>query len=197
VNRTTPPPSRPREAAAVILVREARPFEILMVRRVDGSAAGGYWVFPGGRVEPADGRGEDRLTTAALRELAEETGIHRLSAEQLIGVARWITPESLHVRFDTHFFLARAPIGEIPVADGVECVEERWVAPADALRGSMPLLFPTRKQLERMCAFATIDELLEDAARGAVQTVRPRLRSPGDRGEPLLWGDPGYETATG
>jgi 8-oxo-dGTP pyrophosphatase MutT (NUDIX family) len=187
-----------REAATVLLVRDGSPFEVLMIaRNPAGRVMGGVWAFPGGAVEPVDGSGEERFRLAALRELAEETAIGGVAPGELVPFSRWIAPVSLPVRFDTHFFLARAPIGAEAAVDGVECVDARWLPPADALSGELPLLLPTRRQLERLATQPTLDTLFDDAARGTVEPVQPRLVRPGDPREVVLPGDPGYETATG
>ena len=48
--------SEPVHAATVILLRDTgRGPETLMLRRNSKIAFGGMWVFPGGRVDPADG----------------------------------------------------------------------------------------------------------------------------------------------
>jgi hypothetical protein len=104
----------------------------------------------------------------------------------------------LAIRYDAHFFIARAPAGQEPVADGVECVDAGWFTAAGALEdGGLSLLFPTRKQLERLRAYAAVAELLSAAGAAPVETVRPRLRFAGDQADPLLPGDSGYETASG
>jgi 8-oxo-dGTP pyrophosphatase MutT (NUDIX family) len=192
----------PREAASVILLREGSPFEILMVaRNPTGRVMAGVWVFPGGGVEAHDGGGVERLRRAAIRELAEETAITGLDASDLVPFSRWIAPISLPVRFDTHFFLARAPAGAEPAVDSVECVDAGWFTAAQALAaersGGFPLMFPTRKHLERLHAFTSIEGLLADAAARSIEPIRPRMPTPGHPGDPLLRGDPGYETATG
>src|SRR5215213_9810576 len=84
-------PARP--AATVIVLREADPFEILMVRRNDKVAfMAGSFVFPGGRVDEADQPAagtsikaavfsdltdveEAAYRTAAVRELQEEANV--------------------------------------------------------------------------------------------------------------------------
>ena len=192
----------PREAATVILLRGGSPFQILMVARNPATrVAGGAWVFPGGGVEHDDGSGEERLRVAAVRELAEEAAITGVDPDDLVHFSRWIAPASLPIRFDTHFFLARAPDGQEPEVDGVECVDAGWFTVSQMLSaeraGAFPLLFPTRKHLERLRDFDSIEELLEAAGSAEVEPVRPRLRRPGDPGVALLPGDPGYETATG
>ena len=181
----------------MILLRDGAPFELLMIERNPaGPVMGGVWAFPGGAVEGVDGDGERRLRLAAVRELAEETAITGVDPDELIRFGHWIAPVSLAVRYEAHFFLARAPDGQEPVVDGVECVDAGWFAPSGALE-RLALLFPTRKQLERIRAFETVEELLSAAADAPVATVRPRLRYAGDQADPLLPGDPGYETASG
>lgn len=89
------PPSRParaRPAATVVLMREGadRPEVLLMRRHRSSRFVPGAWVFPGGRVDPADSgpplyervHGLDARSeppapfwVAALRELFEETGV--------------------------------------------------------------------------------------------------------------------------
>jgi 8-oxo-dGTP pyrophosphatase MutT (NUDIX family) len=196
------PTVKPREAATVILLREGSPFEILMVaRNPSGRVMSGVWVFPGGGVERQDGHGDQRLRAAAVRELAEETAIVGVDPGDLVAFSRWIAPISLPVRFDTHFFLARAPARQEPAVDGVEIVDAGWFTPAGALaleqEGRLPMLFPTRKHVERLADQESIDTLLAAAAQAPVTLVRPRLRVPGDRGAVLLPGDDGYDTATG
>jgi len=186
----------------VILLRGGSPFQILMVARNPATrVAGGVWVFPGGGVEHGDGRGDERLRAAAVRELWEEAGIAGVEPSTLVAFSRWIAPVSLPARHDTHFFLARAPDGSEPEVDGVECIDAGWFTPAQMLdaerEGGFPLLFPTRKHLERLLGYESIEELLEDAGASVVEPIRPRLRWPGDPGNALLPGEPGYDTATG
>ncbi|HEX4109407.1 MAG TPA: NUDIX hydrolase [Solirubrobacteraceae bacterium] len=196
--------AEPREAATVILLRGERPFQVLMVERNPATrAAGAVWVFPGGGVEDADGSGEGRLQAAAVRELAEEASITGVAPETLIPFGRWIAPVSLPVRFDTHFFLARAPEGQEPHPDGVECIDAGWFTIeqmlSDERAGRFPLLAPTRRNLECLqeLEYDSIEPLLEAAGAATVEAVRPRLRHPGDPGLALCPGEPGYDTATG
>ena len=186
----------------MILLRGEDPFEILMVERNPATrVAGGVWVFPGGGVERDDGSGEERLRAAAVRELEEEIAITGVAPEELVAFSRWIAPVSMPVRFDTHFFLARAPEGQEPIVDGVECIDAGWFTAEEMLaserEGTFPLLFPTRKHLELLREFDSIEEVLQSAGGSALEPVLPRLRHPGDTGVPLLPGDPGYETASG
>jgi 8-oxo-dGTP pyrophosphatase MutT (NUDIX family) len=188
------PPAPPRQAASVILVRDrADALELLLVRRNPQQRfMGGFWVFPGGAVD----RGESHRATA-VRELAEEAAVAELDPAALVPYSRWITPEAIQTRFDTHFFVAHAPPGAQPRVDGQECVDLRWTTPAAAVAayaaGELALVFPTLKLLEGLRPFATVAELLERAARLEVQPILPRVVQGGGQPHILLPGEPGYE----
>src|SRR5215207_7589585 len=132
------PPTTPRPSAAVILLRDGRaPFELLLVQRNPAQRfMGGYWVFPGGAVDAHEGDGDAAHRAAAVRELQEEAGIDGVTPDELVKYSRWITPELLKIRFDTHFFLALAPAGTRARCDGRECVALDWSTPHDALNHS-------------------------------------------------------------
>jgi 8-oxo-dGTP pyrophosphatase MutT (NUDIX family) len=50
--------------------------EVFMLRRTNAAVfAGGMYVFPGGRVDPADGEGDEAFLVAAIRECYEECGV--------------------------------------------------------------------------------------------------------------------------
>jgi 8-oxo-dGTP pyrophosphatase MutT (NUDIX family) len=159
-----------------MLVRDKRALggiEVFMVRRSARSPfAPDAVVFPGGALDPAD----DGLAAAAVRELEEEAGV-RLVPEALIRFSHWITPPNEARRYDTHFYLAAAPDDQDAVADEHETHEGRWLDPGEALRhyreGSLRLVYPTVKHLERLTAFASVDALLAFARTKPVITVAP------------------------
>ncbi len=71
-------PAKP--AATVMLLRNAdagsERIEVFMLRRTKAAAfAGGMYVFPGGKVEEADGDDDDGYAIAAIRECYEEAGV--------------------------------------------------------------------------------------------------------------------------
>jgi len=193
-------PATPRQSASLILLRDADrgDVELLLVRRNPAARfMGGFWVFPGGAVDP----GEDHRT-AAVRELAEEAGVTNVEPEALVEYSRWITPERIAIRFDTRFFLARAPAGARPRVDGEECVDVRWTSPRAALdayaRGELALVFPTLRHLEELSAFKTVDAVLEHARGREIVAVLPRVLAAANAGEEprvVLPGEPGYDDA--
>ena len=192
------PPVTPRPAATVILLRgAAERLEILLVKRNPRARfMGGAWVFPGGAVDPHEGRGERALRAAALRELREEAGIQLSDPHTLIGFSRWITPEEITTRFDTWFYLAAAPPGVEAHVDGHEVVEARWYEPANALKaahaGEIELVFPTIKHLEQLAKFRSATELVEYSRRRKIEPVMPRVLVSGEMARIVLPDEPGY-----
>jgi 8-oxo-dGTP pyrophosphatase MutT (NUDIX family) len=191
------PPVEPRQAASVIVLRDsAEGPEVLLVRRNPSSRfMGGVWVFPGGAVDDGE-QGADAHRIAALRELQEEASLIVDGPERLVGFSRWITPAQVSIRFDTHFFLARAPAGQEASIDGSECVDVGWFRPADALEahrdGRLALVFPTIKHLEQVHDFASVEELLDYAGAREVVPVEPRVVLEGEVARIVLPGEPGY-----
>jgi 8-oxo-dGTP pyrophosphatase MutT (NUDIX family) len=107
-------------------------------------------------------RGERRLI-----EVCADEELH-LDVGNIEYVSHWITPEGEPRRFDTRFFVARAPATQEPLHDDHETIASLWVRPADALdrqrQGELPMITPTLANLEYLTPFATADEALADAS---------------------------------
>lgn len=197
------PPSTPRPAASVVLLRRGgkhsqRALEVLMLRRSEEARfMPGVWVFPGGSLDEADGAEEAGLRACALRELAEEAGIELDAGEELVPFTRWITPEVIATRFDAWFFLALAPAHMPPRPDGVETTEARWFQPNAALEakeaGELVLSFPTQTQLRWLAEFRTSDEAIAAYRERTLEPILPVVIAE-DGAEPrvVLPGDPDY-----
>ncbi len=198
------PPTQPRQAATVILLRDGAPvegateqLEVLLVRRTPKARfMGGVWVFPGGAVDAREGEGDGAHRVAAIRELREEAGITLDDPDALVKFSRWITPAEVQIRFDTHFFLALLPAGQEPHVDGEECVDLGWYTPQAALEahraGEIALVFPTIKHLEQLGAFPSVNALITYARGREVQPVQPRVVLEGEVARIVLPGEPGY-----
>jgi 8-oxo-dGTP pyrophosphatase MutT (NUDIX family) len=186
-----------RQAASLILLRDSDdgPEVLLVERNPEQRFMGGAWVFPGGALQAEDAS----HAGAAVRELAEEAGIALTADAEIVPFSRWITPAEVKVRFDTWFFVARSPAGARAIPDGAECVNARWIRPADALaahgREELLLVFPTIKHLEQLCEFETVAAALADARSRTVEPVQPRVVVRGGAAEVLLPGEPGYDDA--
>lgn len=102
-----------------------------------------------------------------------------LDLSRLTPFAHWITPAFEPRRYDTHFFLARAPEGQAARHDGRETVDLHWAAPAEALRrceaGETKLMFPTRLNLIKLGRCAASGQAIAEAAAAPPVTVEPRV----------------------
>jgi 8-oxo-dGTP pyrophosphatase MutT (NUDIX family) len=109
-----------------------------------------------------------------------------LDARELIYYSNWITPAGVPLRFDTHFFVAHPPEGQIAEADAVELHDGIWLTPREALeraaRNELNVVFPTRKHLERMAKFETLAAFLEHARERKVTACEPRVLEDGTLG---------------
>lgn len=185
-----------RLAATAIVLRDgAGGLEVLLVQRNPQQRfMGGAWVFPGGAVGEEDDGGDP--AAAALRELEEEAGLILENTDALVAFSRWITPEEVTIRFDTFFFVAAAPSNAEPRVDGAECVDARWIRPADALaageRGELMLVFPTIKHLEQLARLDSVEHALASARSRVVEPILPKVVHGDGEAHVLLPGEPGY-----
>jgi 8-oxo-dGTP pyrophosphatase MutT (NUDIX family) len=241
------------DSSSIVLVRDApRGLEVFMLERhLESDFAGGAYVFPGGKLDPADRtlpadrwRGQDPhawvdrlgvdapedalgLMVAAVRETFEEAGVllatragapvtaDDLASPEVVEARRrmssrderwawtdwlrdedivldldalalwswWVTPEGLHRRYDTRFFVAVVPPVQVPALahDEVEMTASRWTTPQAALdaqaAGDVTIIYPTRENLEGLAAYPDVEGLWRAAVGGATDTRRlvPRI----------------------
>jgi 8-oxo-dGTP pyrophosphatase MutT (NUDIX family) len=117
------------------------------------------------------------LAHRSFGELLEEHGAG-LDLQSLIPFARWVPKFHATRRFDTLFFLARAPAPEWqPHVSGGECKGAFWITAAQALErerlGEARLIFPTRRNLERLAQHETYDAMRADAEAHSVDPISP------------------------
>lgn len=113
-----------------------------------------------------------------LRDVAVSNGL-RLSGDELIYLAHWITPLPEPRRYDTRFFAARAPAGAECVVHDAEMTDHAWLRPAAAVErfqaGEIKLLPPTVHTLLHLAGYRSWDEM-RDALRDApVRAITPRM----------------------
>jgi 8-oxo-dGTP pyrophosphatase MutT (NUDIX family) len=105
----------------------------------------------------------------------------RLDATAVRYFSRWITPPVVPQRFDARFFIARVPADQIAERDAVETYDGSWWRPADALaaveRDEMQMVFPAIKHLERIRAYATVNDLFAFADTKKTIPVTPDVRA--------------------
>jgi len=204
VRQTHSPIAEPQPAASVVLLRdgEAGPEILYLLRSPDLRFMGGYWVFPGGRIDPGDhrpGRDTDELDVArraAAREAEEEAGV-RVEPQSLHPICQWTTPTSSPIRFATWFFAAASNPETVRV-DGVEIQDHAWRRPEDApdAHRARALQFanPTFALTTRLGGHATVRDVLAAVDTWPREQLLGRLH-PVDGGRVALYAeDCGYET---
>ncbi len=128
----------------------------------------------------ADWRARLNAAAASYGDFLAATG-HVLAAAALIPFAHWVPPAAAKIarRFDTRFYLAVLPAGEIVAPDGHEAVTAHWTTAADAVAradaGAIGLVFPTRRNLERLAQYATLSALLTATRARALTRVQPEI----------------------
>lgn len=128
-----------------------------------------------------DGQGlppPDGLEHAFRKQIAAGRG--KLPLAALVHFAQWVTPEALPKRWDTHFFLARAPMAQAPICDGREIVAAGWYRPAEVIEQEEFLPAPTRMNLTRLAQSADVASALAAARARPPFTVLPVLHQGAD-----------------
>ncbi|MDT8759854.1 NUDIX domain-containing protein [Sphingomonas psychrotolerans] len=119
-----------------------------------------------------------------------------LKLDALHPFARWLPSGVHHKVFDTRFYLARAPDGAEPVVDGNENVRVFWASAQAVLdaadRGEAMIIFPTRRNLERLALFETFDAAVADARAHPPRTVTPWIERRTDGEHLCIPDDLGY-----
>ncbi len=104
----------------------------------------------------------------------------RLPLDEMVYFAHWLTPVGMNRRYDTRFFVAPAPLGQLASHDEAETVDSLWIRPADALerhaQGQFSLVYATRETLSALAAFASVAALMA-YARGqrGIEMRMPRV----------------------
>jgi 8-oxo-dGTP pyrophosphatase MutT (NUDIX family) len=141
-------------------------------------------------------RSAHATSIAALREALARAGA-KLDLASLEPLARWVTPEAEQKRFDTRFFVARAPRDQEPRKDDREAIRVVWASARRLLeeyeRGEIGLFPPTHRTLQWLLARPSIDACLRDARAACHDVICPRFKIVD--GVPILAlpGDPLHE----
>jgi 8-oxo-dGTP pyrophosphatase MutT (NUDIX family) len=115
--------------------------------------------------------------------LLSRTGL-RLDLAALTPFARWVPKFHAVRRFDTMFFVASCPPGEWrPNVVEHECAGAHWLSAQDALdraaREEARLIFPTRRNLERLALHADFKAIRADALAHPIEPVTPWIEERG------------------
>lgn len=130
----------------------------------------------------------DAAKAYAAREYLQQTGSlvtvlehfgWELDLAQLTPFARWFPKnERLPRLYDTRFYLANLGTGAVEIeADLSENTHLFWTTAQGALdaaeRGDIKLIFPTRRNLERLALFNSFEEAKAQAEAIPVRTITP------------------------
>jgi 8-oxo-dGTP pyrophosphatase MutT (NUDIX family) len=101
----------------------------------------------------------------------------RLDLDRLVPFARWCP--MIEGAFDTRFFLVDLGTGAVDVAvDATENTHLFWASAAETLRradaGQVQVIFPTRRNLDRLALFANFAEARAQAEAIPVRMITPR-----------------------
>lgn len=149
---------------------------------------------------------ESAARVAAIRETIEETGLPvalsaprnlqqqlhagedfgsllqregiALDFDSLVPFARWRPAFHQPRRFDTLFFLTRAPNGDWPLKPQAgECESAEWLSATAVLEriaaGTATAIFPTVRNLERLAQLGSFDEAVTHARAHPIETISP------------------------
>jgi len=146
--------------------------------------AGSADLVEGARARELGTRYRARLESGdiTLADVVEQENL-RLALGEFVHFAHWVTPANMPKRFDTHFFLARAPADHRLEHDGSEAVDSVWIRPADACaaadEGTRTVIFPTRLNLEKIGQSESVAAAIEHARTAPVVCVRPQVEKAG------------------
>ncbi|MBS0480786.1 MAG: NUDIX domain-containing protein [Proteobacteria bacterium] len=139
----------------------------------------------------------DRLL--ACKELAPvlaEMG-WTLALDSLVPFSRW-RPKHRHLRiFDTRFYLVDLGTGAVDLlVDKTENTHLFWASAAQALAladtGKIKIIFPTRRNLERLAQFSSFDEALAHVGQFPSRMITPFVQMRGGESWLAIPDDAGY-----
>lgn len=121
-----------------------------------------------------------------------------LDLDQIVPFARWYPKnERLPRVYDTRFYLANLGTGDVEVStDQAENTRLFWVSAQGALdmaeRDEIKLIFPTRRNLERLALFSSFAEARAQAEAIPVKTIIPQIDTSGAKPMLRIMEDAGY-----
>lgn len=135
--------------------------------------------------------------TGALAPVLEAFG-WRLDLAQIVPFARWFPKnENIPRVYDTRFYIADLGTGDVEVSiDAAENTRLFWTTAKGALeaaeRGEIKLIFPTRRNLERLALFSSFAEARAQAEAIPVRTIMPQVVEEDGKAWLTILADAGY-----
>jgi 8-oxo-dGTP pyrophosphatase MutT (NUDIX family) len=142
----TPPPTRTEVSAGGLVVDlDSEPMRVAAICRRN-RAGRLEWCLPKGHLE-----GDETPEQAAVREIAEETGIHGQVLESLGAIDYWFFADGHRIHKTVHLFLLQAVGGDITTENDPdqEAVEAAWIG-MDVVHER--LAFPNERRAVRLAA---------------------------------------------
>ncbi|MFM7403072.1 MAG: NUDIX hydrolase [Erythrobacter sp.] len=149
----------------------------------------------------------DAASAAAARAMLDEVGAlapvldafgWRLDLAQITPFARWFPKnENIARVYDTRFYLADLGTGAVEVSiDHAENTRLFWTSAQGALdaaeRGEIKVIFPTRRNLERLALFSSYADARAQAEAIPVKTITPQVVEEGGTPWLTILSDAGY-----
>jgi 8-oxo-dGTP pyrophosphatase MutT (NUDIX family) len=138
-------------------------------------------------------RGEVHSGRMTMHTLAMVERV-KLALDTLTVFAHWVTPPGDTRRFDTRFFITRAPLHQNPRHDATETTHSVWLTATAAIRqslgGQIVLPPPTWTTLREIEHCRSVEELLSAARRRVIVRREPAMIDHDGRRLLLLPGDP-------
>lgn len=148
---------------------------VLLARRRDGAPLVLSDLVVSGGARQAVAADEITLTQLCRDHRLE------LATDAVHYFGHWVTPVGPPRRYDTRFFVTRAPADQSAVHDDVEAVGSEWVRPLDALErgrsGGIGLIEPTLRSLTALARFDRADEVLSSVAAAVADDGTVAMRS--------------------
>lgn len=161
-------------AAAFYVAAARETFEeagVLLATMVDGAPVG-----------PMQAELARRLSREgyAFIEVLESLKL-RLTVSTLMAWSRWVTPKMPSVtrkRFDSRFFLARAPAGQVATHDNHEATDSVWLNPRQAIAmygaGEIMLAAPQLMSLVELAAHGGVEAAMRPQAHRWPRRIDPQ-----------------------
>lgn len=148
--------------------------------------------------ELAKHRLEVQEGSMSFRDILERENL--VLAPELMAVhAHWITPEMMPRRYDTLFFTASTPPGQMAEHDGFESTAHVWIRPEDALEqattGKRQIVFPTKCNLETLCGHSDVNAAVSASLARPVVPILPRVASRDGTPTLVIPEEAGYPTS--
>ena len=167
-----------REAAGLLIAAVRELFEeagVLLACDEAGTAVS-QRVFERDPKAFARARARVAAKRVTLAEFLERSDLYANTAA-LALFSHWITPPVMPRRYNAHFFVALASADQAAAADRWETHDGLWVAPQRALElhqdGSLAMVYPTIKHLERLVQFDSAEAVMHFARTKTIYSIMP------------------------